>query len=85
MVPVHQYADRIAIVHDNTSVASHTRLLDSNEVSYNWPHYISVIEKKPRALRNGAPFAELPSPLLQLQTAMKFEQNWLVAQLGKIA
>jgi len=68
---VHQYADRIEIVCDNAVAASHGRLLDSDQVSYDWQHYIPVIEKKPGALRNGAPFAELPAPLLQLQIALR--------------
>jgi len=71
VVAVHQYADRIEIVHDNTVAACHSRLMDSDQVSYNWQHYIPVIEKKPGALRNGAPFAELPAPLLQLQIALR--------------
>ena len=68
MAAVHQYADRIEVVHDNTVAARHVRLLDSDQVSYDWQHYIPVIEKKPGALRNGAPFAELPAPL---QTALR--------------
>ncbi len=68
---IHQYADRIEIVHDNAVAACHSRLMDSDQVSYNWQHYIPVIEKKPGALRNGAPFAELPAPLLQLQIALR--------------
>jgi hypothetical protein len=71
MVAVHQYADRIEIVHNNAVAACHIRLLDSDQVSYDWQHYIAVIEKKPGALRNGAPFTELPAPLLQLQTALR--------------
>lgn len=71
MVAVHQYADRLEIVHDNAVAACHTRLLDCDQVNYDWQHYIPVIEKKPGALRNGAPFAELPAPLLQLQTALR--------------
>ena len=71
MVAVHQYADHIAIVCDNTVAASHARLLDCDQISYDWQHYIPVIEKKPGALRNGAPFAELPAPLLQLQAALR--------------
>jgi hypothetical protein len=27
---------------------------------YDWRHYLAVIQRKPGALRNGAPFAELP-------------------------
>lgn len=65
MVAVHQYADRIEIVNDNAVAARHIRLLDCDQVSYDWQHYIPVIEKKPGALRNGAPFAELPIPLLR--------------------
>lgn len=71
MVAVHQYAGHIEIVHDNAVAARHVRLLDSDQVSYDWQHYIPVIEKKPGALRNGAPFAELPAPLLQLQIALR--------------
>jgi len=71
MVAVHQYADHIEIVHDNAIAARHARLLDSDQVSYDWQHYIPVIEKKPGALRNGAPFAELPASLLKLQTALR--------------
>ena len=75
MVAVHQYADRIEIVHDNVIAACHIRLLDSDQVSYDWQHYIPVIEKKPGALRNGAPFADLPIPLLQLQTALRRKER----------
>ncbi|MER9127777.1 hypothetical protein NKH81_32830 [Mesorhizobium sp. M0959] len=27
---------------------------------YDWRHYLAVIQRKPGALRNGAPFTELP-------------------------
>ena len=36
-------------------------------VSYDWQHYLPLIERKPGALRNGAPFADLPAPLRQLK------------------
>jgi hypothetical protein len=29
---------------------------------YDWRHYLAVIQRKPGALRNGAPFAECPRP-----------------------
>ena len=32
-------------------------------------HYLSVLQRKPGALRNGAPFAELPQPFKRLQAA----------------
>jgi hypothetical protein len=45
--------------------------LGRDEVSYDWQHYIPLLEKKPGALRNGAPFAEMPLLLAQLQTALR--------------
>ena len=37
---------------------------------YDWRHYLAVIQRKPGALRNGAPFAELPLAFRQLQDQM---------------
>ena len=31
------------------------------QVLYDWRHYLAVLQRKPGALRNGAPFAELPA------------------------
>ena len=56
-------SEPIVISSENAVVACHTRLLDRDQVSYDWQHYIPLIEKKPGALRNGAPFTELPAPL----------------------
>ena len=75
MASVHLYAGRVEVVSGNAVAASHVRLLDCDRVSYNWQHYIPVIEKKPGALRNGAPFAELPAPLLKLQTALRRKER----------
>ena len=37
---------------------------------YDWHHYLAVVQRKPGALRNGAPFAELPMAFRQLQDHM---------------
>ena len=37
---------------------------------YDWRHYLAVLQRKPGALRNGAPFTELPSAFRQLQDLM---------------
>lgn len=37
---------------------------------YDWQHYIPLIERKPGALRNGAPFTDLPAPLMQLKQGL---------------
>ena len=61
------YPTRIEVVADDLLIASHERLLDRDQVNYDWQHYIPLIERKPGALRNGAPFADLPQPLRQLK------------------
>jgi Mu transposase-like protein len=55
---VRLYADRLAICTEQAIVASHPRLLSRDQVSYDWQHYIPLIERKPGALRNGAPFTQ---------------------------
>ena len=65
-VVVHLYPERVAVVANREVVAEHTRIIDRDRVVYDWRHYVPLIERKPGALRNGAPFADLPAPLLQL-------------------
>ncbi len=54
----------------NAIVARHERLAGSGYVAYDWQHYIELVQRKPGALRNGAPFADLPSPLQQLRAGL---------------
>ena len=37
---------------------------------YDWRHYLSVLQRKPGALRNGAPFTELPEGFKRLQAVL---------------
>ena len=37
---------------------------------YDWRHYLAVIQRKPGALRNGAPFLEMPGPFRRLQAGL---------------
>jgi hypothetical protein len=37
---------------------------------YDWRHYLAVLQRKPGALRNGAPFAEFPPAFKQQQDLM---------------
>lgn len=48
-------------------IASHTRQFNSAQTVYDWQHYIDLVQRKPGALRNGAPFLDLPAPLLRLR------------------
>ena len=61
------YPDRVVIADDNATVASHLRLPERDQIGYDWQHYIPLVERKPSALRNGAPFANLPAPLASLR------------------
>ena len=70
-VAIHLYPERIEVSAENAIVACHTRLLDRDRVSYDWQHYIPLIERKPGALRNGAPFTDMPVPFAKLQAALR--------------
>jgi len=67
---VRQYAGRIEAYADEVRVAAHDRLFERGRVRYEWQHYLPLIERKPGALRNGAPFLDLPEPLRRLQAAL---------------
>ena len=56
------YAKHIIVVSENKEIASHKRCFGRYQRIYNPWHYISVLEKKPGALRNGAPFKHLKLP-----------------------
>ena len=61
------YPERIEIVFDEVVMASHPRLFERGQTRYDWRHYLPLVERKPGVLRNGAPFAEMPEPLVRLQ------------------
>jgi transposase len=69
-VSVRLYPERVVIVADPGVVADHARAVDRDHVVYNWQHYLPLVERKPGALRNGAPFADLPDPLQRLRRAL---------------
>ena len=64
------YPSRVGVVAGDAVVASHDRLSDQGQVSYDWQHYIPLVERKPGVLRNGAPFADMPAPLQQLKRGL---------------
>lgn len=63
------YPDRIVIAAENVIVATHERLPERDQICYDW-HYIPLVARKPGALRNGAPFADLPVPLAKLRQGL---------------
>jgi hypothetical protein len=70
MVSTRLYPGSVAVVAGDTVVASHERLSNRGETRYDWQHYIPLVQRKPGALRNGAPFMDLPAPLQQLRRAL---------------
>jgi transposase len=64
------YPNQVSVVAGDAMVASHDRLNDRGQVSYDWQHYIPLVERKPGALRNGAPFADMPVPLQKLKSGL---------------
>ena len=74
-VSVRLYPERIVVVAEGQVVCEHQRVFvrshDRTSVTvYDWRHYLAVIQRKPGALRNGAPFAELPPAFQTLQRRM---------------
>jgi transposase len=70
MLSLRIYPDHIMAVADGVTVAKHARCFERNQTEYDWQHYINLIERKPGALRNGAPFESMPAPFKQLQAIL---------------
>ena len=72
-VTVRSYADRMIIVHNETVVGVHPRHFGRDKVIYDPWHYLAVLERKPGALRNGAPFKrwDLPEALSSVRAVLE--------------
>jgi transposase len=70
MVSTRLYPTRVCVVAGDALVAVHERIVDRRQVRYDWQHYIPLVQRKPGALRNGAPFADLPAPLQRLRQGL---------------
>ncbi len=64
-VSVRTTADRVRVVAHGEVIAAHARVFGRDQLICDPWHYLPVLEKKPGALRNGAPFVEwdLPMPI----------------------
>ena len=64
-VSVRRTADHVHVVADGELIAAHPRRYGRDQLICDPWHYLPVLEKKPGALRNGAPFIawELPKPI----------------------
>lgn len=66
---VRAYAERIVVVCAGDVIGEHPRRFGRGQVVYNPWHYVQALERKPGALRNGAPFKDwnLPAPMTRLR------------------
>jgi hypothetical protein len=74
-VSLHVYPDRLVVAAEGQTVCTHRRIIERSHhkpgrVIYDWRHYLAVIQRKPGALRNGAPFTEMPEAFRCLQDNM---------------
>jgi len=65
-------AERIKVISNGVLVADHPRQFGRDNTVYDPWHYISVLERKPGALRNGAPFRQwdLPTGLCRVRARL---------------
>jgi len=71
-VSLRVYPERIVVAAEGRIICEHRRLFvraghRESMTVYDWRHYLAVIQRKPGALRNGAPFTELPPAFKALQ------------------
>ncbi len=75
VVSLRVYAARLVVVAEANVITEHVRVFsrDHNSLGrtvYDWRHYLAVVQRKPGALRNGAPFSELPESFRRLQSSL---------------
>ena len=71
-VSLRVYPDKLVVAAEGHVVCQRPRVIDRTHngpgrTVYDWRHYLAVIQRKPGALRNGAPFLELPEAFKRLQ------------------
>src|SRR5690554_3558533 len=70
-VSVRVYPNRIVVAAEGQTICEHLRIIDrhhgTGHTVYDWRHYLAVLQRKPGALRNVAPFADMPDGFRQLQ------------------
>lgn len=75
---IRAYADKVVLVSQGRVVGEHVRQFGRGKVVFDPWHYLSVLERKPGALRNGAPFKcwDLPSELVRMREALMRFPDW---------
>jgi hypothetical protein len=70
-ISLYIYMDRLDMVVDGGVIATHKRVFNrhhhTGHTIYDWRHYLALLQFKPGALRNGAPFLEIADSFRALQ------------------
>jgi transposase len=74
-VSLHIYPEKLVVVTEGQVICTHKRIIERSHrqpgrVIYDWRHYLAVVQRKPGALRNGAPFVKMPDAFHKLQDQM---------------
>lgn len=75
VISLRVYAHRLVVIAETAVITEHVRVFSRGHDSpgktiYDWRHYLAVLQRKPGALRNGAPFNEMPDDFRRLQTRL---------------
>jgi transposase len=78
LVQVRAYAGKIKVIRDGRVVAEHERHFGRDKTIFNPWHYLPVLQRKPGALRNGAPFKDwdLPNALRKTLCSLERFRDW---------
>ena len=77
-VTVRAYADKIKIISQGKAIAFYDRQFGRGKTMFDPWHYLPVLQRKPGALRNGAPFQhwDLPPELTRMREALSRFSDW---------
>ena len=82
-VKLHVYANRIEVFDQDKKIAEHIRCFEKHQTRYNPWHYVPLLERKPGAFRNGAPFKILNFPPAiekikqRLSSYADYDKQWI--------
>jgi hypothetical protein len=64
------YPNRVEIARNETIVASHARLTNRGNISYDWQHYIALGQHNPGGFSREALLADMSASLLRLRQGL---------------
>ena len=78
VVELRSYAERVQVYFEDECVADHRRLFGRDQTVFDPWHYLPVLQRKPGALRNGAPFKDwaLPVAIERTLARLKSYNDW---------